>query len=185
ERDLVEIQFLELDIEHQFGNRLAAFDIVVAVHQYFRFNNRNNLSRLAERGVTGQRMRIGADAGIGRNAGADVDHRPPFGEARALLVVFGQPVGQSVEPDRDDLARAHRQRLGAFVDLDAGNGAGLLDEVDQRRAVFGFLPDGLVIQDDAGNVLHAFGRAEQHFTIVAPRVLGRFHADGVEALLDG
>ena len=65
-----------------------------------------------------------------------------------------------------------------------GIDARLLDEFDQRRAVFGLLPDCLVIEDDAGNMLHAFGRAEQHLAIVAAAVFGRLNANGVKALLD-
>ena len=83
---------------------------------------------------------------------ADVDHGAPFGEARALLVIFRQPFGEPVEAVGHHLARTIRQRLGAFVDLDAGDRADLLDDIDQRRAVLGLLPDGLVIEDDAGNV---------------------------------
>ena len=84
-----------------------------------------------------------------------------------------------------DFARTERQRLGALVDLDAGQRAGLLDQLDQRRAVLGFLADGLVVEDDAGNVLrHRLGGAEQHLAIVAPGIGVEFHADGVEALLD-
>ena len=163
---------------------IAAVDVVIAVHQHFRLDDRHDLRRLAERGIARQRMRVGADAGVGRNAGADVDHAAPFRKARALLVVFRQPVGELVEADGDHFARAVRQRLGALVDLDAGDRARLLDDLDQRRAVLGLLPDGLVVEDHAGDVLHALGRAEQHLAIVAAVVLGQFDADGVEALLD-
>ena len=61
----------------------------------------------------------------------------------------------------------------------------LRDDLHQRRAVLGLLPDGLVIEDDAGNVLHALGRAEQQLAIVAAIVFGQLHADGFETLLDG
>ena len=90
---------------------------------------------------------------------ADVDHRAPLGEARAVLVIFRQPVGQPVEAVGDDFARADRQRLGALVDLDAGDRAGLLDQLDQRRAVLGLLPDGLVVEDDAGDVVRSSPRS--------------------------
>ena len=77
-----------------------------------------------------------------------------------------------------DLAGAVRQRLGALVDLDAGQRARLLDQLDQRRAVLGVLADGLVIENDAGNMFrHRLGRAEQHLAVIAPRVGGRFDAD--------
>ena len=88
-------------------------------------------------------------------------------------------------PSVIDLAGAERQRLGALVDLDAGQRARLLDHLDQRRAVLGLLADGLVVEDDAGNVFrHRLGRAEQHLAVVAAAVLGAFRADRVEALLD-
>ena len=78
------------------------------------------------------------------------------------------------------------QRLCALVHLDAGHRAGRLDQLDQRRAVLGLLADGLVIQDDAGDmVLHRLVGAEQEFAIVAAVLFGVLHADGVEALLDG
>ena len=89
-------------------------------------------------------------------------------------------------PSVIDFARAERQRLRALVDLDAGERARLLDQLDQRRAVLGVLPDGLVIENDAGDVLrHRLGRAEQKLAVVAPVVGGRLDADRVEALLDG
>ncbi|MGY3646521.1 hypothetical protein ACVWW2_001812 [Bradyrhizobium sp. LM4.3] len=89
-------------------------------------------------------------------------------------------------PNGDELARAHRQGLGAFVDLDAGNSAAALDQLEQGRAVLRVLPDRLVIEDDAGDVpAHGFLRAEQHLAIVAAVLFGRFHADRVETLLDG
>src|SRR5450631_66712 len=177
--------FVEHDFEHVLGHAEAAVDVVVAVHQHFRLDDRHDLRFLAERGIARQRVRIGLDAVAARDALADVDHAAPFGEARALLVIFRQPVGQSVEADGDEFAGAERQRLGAFVHLDAVDRTGLFDQLDQRRAVFALLPDRLVIEDDARDVLHAFGRAEQHLAIVAACVLGRLDADGVETLLDG
>ena len=122
---------------------------------------------------------------MARNAVADIDHRAPLREARALLVIFRQTIGELVEADGDQFARAFGQGLRAFVDLDAGNGAGLLDDVDQRRAVLRLLPDRLVVEDDAGNVFrHRFGGAEHQLAIIAAIVLGRFRRRCVEALLD-
>ena len=131
-------------------------------------------------------MRVDADRGHGRNALADVDHRAPFGEARALLVIFLQPLGEPVEADGHQFAGTLRQGLRAFIDLDAGDTAGLLDQLDQRGAVLCLLPDGLIIENDAGNVFrHRLLRAEQHLAIVAAIVLGGLHLDGLEPLPDG
>ena len=78
--------------------------------------------------------------------GADIDHRAPFGEARAQLVIF--LTKRSRRPSRPSVigfARSAGQRLGAGIHLDAGNRAGRLDQLDQRRAVLGLLADGLVV----------------------------------------
>ena len=55
----------------------------------------------------------------------DIDHRAPFGEARAQLVVFGKALAQAVETLGDGLARKSWQGLGAQIDLDAGDHARL------------------------------------------------------------
>ena len=76
--------------------------------------------------------------------GADIDHGAPFGEARAQLVILLQALAQAVQAFGDRFAGTARQRLGAGIDLDAGNRAGGFDQLDQRRAVLGLLADGLV-----------------------------------------
>src|SRR5579871_1416904 len=130
-------------------------------------------------------MGVSVDGLKGGNAGGNIDHRAPLREPGALLVILGQTVGQLIEADGDDLAREAGQRLRTLIDLDTGNRTGLFDQLNQRGAVLGFLPDGLVVQDDAGNaVAHRFGGTEQELTVVAPVVLGVLHADGVKTALD-
>src|SRR6185436_11870254 len=99
-----------------------------------------------------QRVGVDMDRGHAGNARADIDHRTPFGEARATFVIFLQPLGEPVEAGGDQFAGTVRQRLGAFIDLDAGNGAGLFDQFDQGGAVLGVVPDGLVVDDDTGDI---------------------------------
>ena len=100
--------------------------------------------------------------------------------------VVGDALGEAVEALGDQLARAEGQRLGAGVDLDAGQRARRLDDLGQRRAVLGLLADGLVVEDHAGDViLHGLGGAEQHLAVVAAAVGGALGLDRVEALLDG
>ena len=56
----------------------------------------------------------------------------------------------------------------------------------ERHTVLGFLTDRLIIKNDAGDVVaHRLIRAEQHLAIITAVAFGRFHADGVKALLDG
>ena len=124
-------------------------------------------------------------AGVARNAGADVDHGAPLGELGAETAVFDEALAQTVEAFGDHLAGTERQRLGPLVDLDAGERAGLLDDLDERRAVLGLLADRLVVEDDAGDVFrHRLAGAEHHLAVVAAIVLGVLDADRVEALLD-
>jgi hypothetical protein len=123
-------------------------------------------------------------ARIGGAAVGRVDHRAPLRETRALLVILGQPLIEPVEALGDEVAAGPGEFARAFVHLDAGDRAGVLDQLHQRRAVLGVLPDGLVIEDDAGDVAHRLLGPEHQLAIVAAVVFGVFDADGVEALLD-
>ncbi len=130
-------------------------------------------------------MGVGPDRRQGGDAGADVDHPAPFGEARAALVIGREPFAQAVQALGNGLAGKAGQGLGPLVDLDAGDGAGGGDQVDQRRSIGRVLPDGLVEEDDARDVvLQDAGRAEQQFAIVAAILFGGLHPDGVEPRLD-
>ena len=81
-----------------FGDLIAAVDVVIAVHQHFGLDDRHDAFVLAQRGIAGERMRIGADAGIARHgAGPDIDHRAPLGELGAERAIFGEPFAQAVE----------------------------------------------------------------------------------------
>ena len=129
----------------QLGDVLAACDVMVAVHQHFRLDDRHDAVFLRQRGIARQRLGIGIDAVVGRECRADIDHRAPFGEARAQLVIFDEALAQAVQAFGDGFARASGQRLGAVIHLDAGHRAGRFDQLDQRRAVLGLLADGFVI----------------------------------------
>ena len=54
----------------------------------------------------------------------------------------------------------------------------------KRRAVLGLLPDGLVVQDHAADVVGRARRREQQLAVSAARFFGRLQLDAVEALLD-
>ena len=110
--------------------------------------------------------------------------RAPLGEAGTERVVLGEALAQAVEALGDGLAVGAGQRLGAEVDLDAGDDALALEQLHQRRAVGGVLADGLVEEDDAADVVADVLRGEQHLAVVAPVLLGGLDRDRVEALLD-
>src|SRR3546814_4837358 len=88
------------------------------------------------RPISGQRLGIGDQALASRLArgGVDGQHGAPLGEAGAELVVFRHALRQAVEALGDLLAIAARQRLHTLVDLDAGDDAALVQDVDQRRS---------------------------------------------------
>ncbi len=161
--------------QHPFGDAVAGVDVVGAVHQDLGLDDRHDLLFLAERRIAGERVRIGLDAGPGRNPVADIDDGAPLGELRAQRAIFGKPLAQPIETFGDDLARAVGQGLGPLVDLDAGQRPRLLDHLDQRGAVLGVLADGLVVEDDARDmVAHRIGRPKQQLAVVAP--VGRKNA---------
>ncbi|MCY1300188.1 hypothetical protein D9M70_497470 [compost metagenome] len=130
-------------------------------------------------------MSVGTNGARARQGIGDGDHATPFGKARAGFVIFRQPLREAIEAFGDRLCREIGHRLGAGVDLDAGDRAGGTDDFDQRRAVDGMLKQGFLIEDDTGDVLaHRLVGAQQHFAVIAPGGLGGFEADRIETLLD-
>ena len=49
---------------------IAALDVVIAVHEHLRLDDRDDLRRLAERRIACKRMGVRVDAVPGRDAGA-------------------------------------------------------------------------------------------------------------------
>ena len=80
-------------------------------------------------------MGIDVDAVARRSTLDDRVGGAPLDEAGAELAVLGQPLAQSVEALGDRLARRQGQRLGAGVDLDAGNDPLTFEHFDQRGTV--------------------------------------------------
>ena len=98
-------------------------------------------------------MRIGVDAVVARNARRRC--RSPRAISRSARRACSISASRFAKPSRPSVIISLRragQRLGALVDLDAGNGARVVDQLDKRRAVLRVLADGLVVEDDAGDV---------------------------------
>src|SRR4029450_13583255 len=110
---------------------------------------------------------MGLDAIIAWSPRSDVDHGPPFAELGAKAAIFDQPLAQAIEPLRNPLALIAGEWLSALVHFDAGQLAGLLDDLGERGAVLGLLPDSLIGQDHAGDIGQALG-AEQERAVAAP-----------------
>ena len=133
EHDPLGMEFAVDGIQRRLGGLGAALDAVIAVHHYLGLDDRNQPGCLRQRRVARQRMGIGVDTTGARDAVADGDHGAPFGEARAQRIVLGATLTQAVEPLGDLLARRAGQRLGAGVDLDAGNDALIGEQQRERR----------------------------------------------------
>ena len=165
-------------------------DRVVAVHEHFGLDDRHDAGLLAQRGVAGERVRVHVDAVVGR-ATAALDAVSIEYVARHLANLAPRSrysARRSRSPSRPSVTVSPSEtgeRLGAGVDLDAGDDALLLEQLDERRAVGRLLADRLVEQDHAADVVGRALGAEQHLAVVAPVVLGGLHRDRVEALLDG
>ena len=128
ERDARVVELAEHRALRPLGDLVAALDGVAgvrAVHQHLRLDDRHDAGFLAQRRIAGERVRVGLDAVPRRQAVGDGDDGAPLGEAGAELVVLGQALAQAVEPfgDRLDLGVRAGERLGAGVDLDAGDRA--------------------------------------------------------------
>ena len=157
---------------------------MLAIHQHFRLNHRHDAYFLAECGVTGECVAVGFNAGAGRNIVADADHRAPFGKTGAELRVFLQAITQAIKTFRADFTRKTSQRLRPFVDLDPGNDAVLAHHFRERHAIAGFLAQGFVVQDCAGNVVAQLRRGQQQLAIAATIFFRALDADTVETFLD-
>src|SRR3546814_10977873 len=68
-----------------------------AADLHLRLDDRHDAGFLAQRRITGQRMRVGLDAIVTRNAIADRDDGAPLREARPGFAILHEPFAQAVE----------------------------------------------------------------------------------------
>ena len=168
-----------------FRGPVADIDVIVGIHQHFRFHHGHDAGLLAQRRVAGQGMGVGFDTPVGRDMVADGDHGAPLGEPGAQFAVFGQAVAQPVQAFGYLLTGMSGQVLGARIHLDAGHNAFSYHRLREWHTVPGLLPQCLVEQDHAADELFPAGRGDQQFPVGAPVFLGGFDIDGVETFLYG
>src|SRR4051812_10580978 len=158
---------------------------VRAVHEYFRLDDRHQITLLAKRGVTRQRLRVRVDTRACRNSVADCDDRAPFGKTRAKLPVFGQSLAQSVQTFRDFFSWKTSHGLGAFVHLDPWNDPLLLKHFNKTPPVAILLPNRFVEENHTADEFAGTFCSKQDFAIHPPVLLVRRHIDAFQSLLDG
>src|SRR3546814_11695926 len=74
--------------QHLLGDLFADIDVVIAVHQHFRLDDRNAAGLLRHRRVARQRVGVGADAAGARRGITDAVDAAPLGEAGAALGIL-------------------------------------------------------------------------------------------------
>ena len=160
---------------------------MLAVHEDLGLDDRDQAILLARGGVTREAVGILADGLLGGAGGArrDLEDRAPLGEAGAEAVVLGAARAKPVEAGAVRLAVGAGERLDALVDLDAGDHALLLEELDEGLALLGLLADGLVEHDAARDVLAKIGSQKEQLAVRAAVLLFVGDADRREALADG
>ena len=163
---------------------VATLDRVVAVHQHFGLDDRDDAFVLAQRGVTRERVRVHVEAVLRRDARADVDHRAPLRE-RAPSSRYS--TSRARKPSRPSVTSSSGDSASGVVPLSTlmpGMMPCSSRIFGERAAVGGVLADRLVEQDHAADVVGRALRREQHLAVRAAAVLGRLAPDRVEALLD-
>ena len=155
----------------------AALERVVAVHQHFGLDDRDEPGFLRQRGVARECVGVRPDAVLARNPLADRDHGAPLREACTQPAVLFEPVPQTVESLRDRLALRERERLGARVDFDPRDHALGLEQLREGGSVRGALANRLVEEDHAADVLLDALCGEQQVSVRPPVLLGRLHPD--------
>ena len=173
QRDALAVELLEDEVERARRHLVAALDRVVGVHQHLGLDDRDDPRLLRERGVTRERVRVHVEARVGRDPVPDRDHRAPLAEARPERVVLREAGAEAVEALRHLLAGVAGQVVGAGVDLDPGHDALRGEHLGERRAVVRRLPDRLVVEDHAADVVLEARRREEEVAVGPPVLLGR------------
>lgn len=188
EHDVVVREGLVHGSEDALGGGGGHLDGEVAVHEHLGLDDGDKAVSLADGGVSGKGLGIlvdGHKGGSGADGVLDVEHGSPLGEASALLVVLGAAGVKVVHALSDGLAVGTVEGLHTLVDLDTGNDALGLEDVNEGGAVVSVLVQGLLEQDDTGDVvLDALG-LEEELAVLAAVVLVVLHLDLLEALANG
>src|SRR3546814_21158188 len=79
------------------GDLFADIDVVIAVHQHFRLDDRNEAGFLRHRRVARQRVGVGGDAAGARRGIADAVDAAPLGEAGAEPGILLEALAQAVK----------------------------------------------------------------------------------------
>lgn len=147
--------------QHRLSRGSAFLDIVASVGEDLRLHDGDEPILLTNYRVTSQPLSILLDAQLRRLRGANLEHGAPLGETGASLVELGAARAEGVEALGGGLAVGAGQIDGALVDLDAWEDVVLGEDVDEGLAVGGFLVEGFLEEDDAGEEGEGGGGGEE------------------------
>ena len=163
----------------------ATLQGMLAVHEHFRLDDGDQSGFLAQRGIAGQRLRVGLDAASAGNAIAQGEHRAPLGETGTHLKVLLESKTQSVQTLGDFLSGMTGHVLGTDVNLDAGDDPRIGDDLDEGSAIFLLLADRLVVEDRPTDGLAEAGRGHDQLPIGAAGLLGLGNPQPGESFVAG
>ena len=140
---------------------------MLAVHEHFRLDNRDQPRFLAQRGIAGQRLRVSLNATSAGNTLPHDNHRTPLGKTGSHLKIFLESVAQSIQTFGYFLAAMPCHILCTDIHFDTGNDSCIFDGFYERGSVILVLADGLVVKDCSANALFKAGSRHNHLSIGA------------------
>src|SRR5208283_2107963 len=153
-------------------NLVAPLQCMLAFHQHFRLDDRDQSGFLAQRCIASQRVSVGLNATPAGNAVARGKHCAPLRKTGAHLKIFLEAVAQTVQTFGYFLSGMTGHVLCASVNFDAWNDSSIGDDFNKEGAVFLLLTDRLVVEDNDDTALTETGCSHNQLPISAPGLLG-------------
>ncbi len=141
-------------------NPLAQVNIMLTVHENLWLDDGNDSLLLAKGGVSSQSVRVGDDAIVRGEALSDGDYSAPLGEACPELSVLSKSFAESIETLGDFLTRKASEVSCSRVHLDSRQDPPFRQNIDERSAISGALPQRLIKENDAAYVICEAGGCE-------------------------
>jgi len=185
ERHALCVQLTEDRPQDLLGHLTAATQRMRAVHEHFRLDDGDHAGFLAERRITGQRVRVGRDAPTARKAVAQDNHRAPLGESGTHSRILDEAFAQPIQALGDSFARVTCQGLRPGIDFDARHEARPRDGFDERSPVSRVLTERLVVENYAADAIREPGRGDDPLAVRTPRLLGLRNLQLCKSLVAG
>ena len=158
--------------EDELGDAGALVDRVAAIGEDLGLDDGHEAVVLADGTVAGKGVGSLADGDHRWAAISDLEHGSPLGEAAALGVELGSAAIETVETLGSGLAIGAADGNDSLIELDTGLDATRAEELDEVLSTGSGLVDGLLVQDDAGDVLLDSWGGEEELSVSTSVVFG-------------